>query len=113
MTDRPDDTPESLRALADRLETFGAWPASREDAADAIRRAADQFDAAIAQRDEARHVVSETLWMAGRYASGRQTYAVSMYNEARKLAEAGGYASTAGPAVDGREMASQLGEADQ
>lgn len=44
------------------------------------------------ERDEARGVVRDTLWMARRYADGRQSYAVGMYNDAAKIAEAGGYA---------------------
>lgn len=111
------DDPGELRALADIVRQMpvhsvdGVPPATAlsalVSAETALRRAADridQFDAAIAQRDEARHVVSETLWMAGRYANGRQTYAVKMYNDARKIAQAGGYASKAEPAVDGGNM---------
>ncbi len=46
--------------------------------------------------------------MAGRYDNGRQTYAVQMYNDALKIAEAGGYASKAESAVDGREMGAPM-----
>lgn len=45
------------------------------------------------ERDEARSVVRDTLWMARRYADGRKTYAVGMFNDAAELAIAGGYAS--------------------
>lgn len=118
---RPSVQPDYAK-LADEIEAFanyarwqrgpaaGATPdrdhgEMLDDATAALRTAADRLESALAQRDEARHVVRETLWMAGRYANGRQTYAVSMYNEARETAEAGGYAGEAEPAVDGGEMA--------
>lgn len=41
--------------------------------------------------------------MAGRYADGRRTYAVAMYNDARARAEQGGFGGDAQPAVDGDE----------
>ena len=44
------------------------------------------------ERDDARHVVRQTLWMARRYADGRNTYAVEMYNDAAKIAIDGGFA---------------------
>ena len=122
-----DGAEAALRRAADRIDQFET-AAAKFDALDGIGGAAcsairdllrdagvpeaafiDDFVAvAIAQRDEARHVVRETLWMAGRYANGRQTYAVKMYNDARKIAEAGGYASKAEPAVDGGEMGTPM-----
>ena len=54
-----------------------------------------------AARMEAQRVVRDTLWMAGRYADGRQTYAVGMYNDALKIAQRGGYDGGAKPAIDG------------
>lgn len=55
------------------------------------------------ERDEAQSVVRETLWMAGRYADGRATYAVEMYNAARQKAVKGGYAGDAKEAIDGHD----------
>ena len=52
----------------------------------------ERAERAERERDEARGVVRDTLWMARRYADGRQSYAVGMYNDAAKIAEAGGYA---------------------
>ncbi len=54
-----------------------------------------------AERDAARRVVRDTLWMAGRYADGRKTYAVSIYNDALAVAKAGGYDDKASEAIDG------------
>jgi hypothetical protein len=31
-------------------------------------------------------IIRDTLWMARRYADGRQTYAVGMYNDAARIA---------------------------
>lgn len=42
--------------------------------------------ALYAERDEAFRVIRETLWMAQRYATGRQSYAVGKYNDAARLA---------------------------
>jgi hypothetical protein len=53
------------------------------------------------ERDEAQRVVRDTLWMAGRYADGRRSYAVGLYNDALAIAQAGGYAEGAKPARDG------------
>jgi len=46
---------------------------------------------AEADRDEARQIVRDIHWMARRYASGRHTYAPSMFNEAISKAVAGGW----------------------
>ena len=59
----------------------------------ALRAQAERVRVLEGERDEARGVVRETLWMARRYADGRQTYAVGMFNDAAMLAVAGGYAS--------------------
>lgn len=55
------------------------------------------------QRDEARGVVRDTLWMARRYADGRATHAVYTYNSAVEVARRGGYASA--PEADGTFLA--------
>ena len=73
------------------------WP----DHADMVIWMLGEIDKLRAECDEARAVVRATLWMAGRYADGRMTSAISTYNEAREKAEAGGYAGDAEPAVDG------------
>jgi len=68
---------------------------SCEEAADllsALSEATERAGRMERERDEARGVVLDTLWMARRYADGRQSYAVGMYNDAAKIAEAGGYA---------------------
>ena len=62
------------------------------DAANALSSERERAERAERERDEARGVVRDTLWMARRYADGRQSYAVGMYNDAAKIAEAGGYA---------------------
>jgi hypothetical protein len=42
------------------------------------------------ERDEARQIVRDIYWMARRYADGRQSYAVGMFNDAvRKAYDAG------------------------
>lgn len=38
--------------------------------------------------EQLRAIVRDTLWMACRYAHGRQSYAVAMYNEAARKAQA-------------------------
>ena len=55
------------------------------------------------ERDEARGIVRETLWMARRYVDGRMTYAVAAYNAAAMIAVGGGYAGPEGP--DGTYLA--------
>jgi hypothetical protein len=40
----------------------------------------------MTENEMLRSIIKETLWMARRYASGRQTYAPAMYNEAAKKA---------------------------
>lgn len=57
-----------------------------------IERLEAKVKALEEERDEARHVVKQTLWMAQRYANGRMTYAVEMFNDAARLAVVGGYA---------------------
>jgi hypothetical protein len=45
---------------------------------------------ALVERDEARQIVRDIYWMARRYADGRQSYAVGMFNDAiRKAYDAG------------------------
>jgi hypothetical protein len=47
-----------------------------------------------------KHIIREIWWMARRYAHGRQTYAVSMYNDAIRLAQSKGLKFDPDP-VDG------------
>jgi hypothetical protein len=42
----------------------------------------------ISEVERLRRIVRSTLWMACRYAHGRQSYAVAQYNEAAREAEA-------------------------
>lgn len=63
-----------------------------------LRQRAEQAEQ---ERDQARQVVRDTLWMAGRYADGRRSYAVGMYQRALAVAEAGGFSAEAKHAVDG------------
>jgi len=43
------------------------------------------------ERDEARSIVRDIFWMARRYADGRQSYAVGMFNDAIRKAFDGGW----------------------
>lgn len=61
----------------------------------------DRAYAAEATITSLQTIVENTLWMAGRYADGRRTYAVGLYNDMLVRAEALGCAMGAKPAVDG------------
>lgn len=59
--------------------------------APSITNALERAEKAEAERDEARQIVRDIHWMARRYASGRHTYAPSMFNEAISKAVSGGW----------------------
>lgn len=52
---------------------------------------ADRIASLERERDEARQIVRDIHWMARRYADGRMTYAVGMFNDAVKKAFDGGW----------------------
>lgn len=60
-------------------------------AADELAEQTARAVQAEAERDEARQIVRDIHWMARRYATGRQTYAASMFNAAISKALAGGW----------------------
>jgi hypothetical protein len=90
--------------IDDREEYIGGtWYLTR-DYVDAARSA----DAALLRERDAQiasliKIVENTLWMAGRYADRRMTYAVGLYNDMLAQAEALGCANEAKPAVDGMD----------
>jgi len=94
----------TLRAQnADYVEQHGKVTrclATRTVERDALRSTVDQQKQQI---EDLRGIVRDTLWMAGRYADKRMTYAVGMYNDARVKAEAMGCADGAKVAVDGMD----------
>lgn len=47
-----------------------------------MEKATDALETALAERDEARSIVRDIHWMAQRYADGRKSYAVGLYNDA-------------------------------
>jgi hypothetical protein len=67
-----------------------AGPAVRAISA-ALAEGEKEREGVEAERDEARNIVRDIHWMARRYADGRQSYAVGMFNDAVKRAYDGGW----------------------
>lgn len=79
-----------------------------EEEVNAARAAVERQHAAAlatlrAQLETLTGIVRDTLWMAGRYADRRMSYAVGLYNDARVKAEAMGCADGATIAIDGMD----------
>lgn len=81
-----------LALCATGSHVYAVLPYLAEAAPSIVLDLLAELDRVTGERDEARGVVRETLWMARRYADGRQSYAVGMFNDAATIAEAGGYA---------------------
>lgn len=85
------------REIVERLRHANEYEPLGHDAWEA----ADTIERLLARAEIAEKIVRDTLWMAGRYADGRKTYAVSMYNDALAQAKAAGIDGDARPALDG------------
>lgn len=63
-----------------------AYVLTEQEFEHAVRPLEEALVAASAERRELQSMVTDTLWMAYRYADGRRSYAVSLYNAARDRA---------------------------
>ena len=112
--DPPPVSPDPWDSVHEEFADMSQWETARVYRADAVdaARAADaallrerdaQIASLTAERDQMAAIIRDTLWMAARYADGRRSYAVGLYNDARVKAEALGCAHEAWPAVDGMD----------
>jgi hypothetical protein len=77
-------------AFAERKEIL-RYKSMFDDAVAQHNAQMERAEKAEADRDEARQIVRDIHWMARRYASGRHTYAPSMFNDAIGMAVSGGW----------------------